>query len=45
MINERGDMGDLNMVMGNIINNTCGIFFKMPAHSEDKFIYVRGITR
>ena len=34
---EKEDMGEVNMIMENIINNTCGTIFKMPAHREDKF--------
>ena len=45
MISEREDMEDLNMIMENIINNTCGTIFKMPAHREDKFTYMSPITK
>ena len=37
---EKGDMGEVNM-----INNTCGTIFKMPAHRDDKFTYMRTNTR
>ena len=42
---EKGDMGDVNMIMENIINYTCGTIIKMPAHREDKFTYMSTITK
>ena len=34
---EREDMGDLTMIMENIIKNACRTLIKMPAHIEGKF--------
>ena len=31
---ERGDMGELNMIMEKVINIACRTFIKMPAHME-----------
>ena len=42
---EREDMGKLNMIMKNIVNITCGTFFKLPSHREYKFAYLRITTR
>ena len=42
---EKGDMGEVNMITENIISNTCGTIFKMPAHREDKSTDLRTITR
>ena len=45
MDSERGDMGKLNMIMENIINITGGTIFKMLAHREEKFAFMRTTTR
>ena len=42
---ERGDMGELNMIMENVINIACRTFIKMPAPIEDEFTKMRTITR
>ena len=42
---QRGDMGEVNMIMENVINITCGTFIKMPAHMENEFTEIRTITR
>ena len=42
---ERGEMGELNMIMENVINITCRTFIKMPAHMEDEFMEMWTITR
>ena len=42
---ERGDRGELNMIMENVINIACRTFIKMPVHIEDEFMEMRTITR
>ena len=42
---KMGDMGELNMIMENVINIACHTFIKMPAHMEDEFIEMRTIIR
>ena len=42
---EKGDMGELNMIMENVINIACHTFIKMPVHIEDEFMEMRTITR
>ena len=34
---EMGDMGELNMIIENIINIACRTFIKMPSPIEDEF--------
>ena len=41
---EWGDMGELNMIMENVINIACHTFIKMPAHMEEEFREMRTIT-
>ena len=40
-----GDMGELNMIMENVINIACRTFIKMPAHMDDEFTEMRTISR
>ena len=42
---EKGDMGEFNMIMENIINNACCTFIKMPEHREDEFTEIRTESR
>ena len=42
---EMGDMGELNMIMENVINIDCRTFIKKPVHMEDEFMEMRTITR
>ena len=50
---EKGDMGEvimimeniILMIMENIINITCCAIFKMPVHRKDKFTYMSTITK
>ena len=37
MDSERGDMGELNMIMEKVIIIACRTFIKMPAHMDDEF--------
>ena len=45
MDSERGDMGEVNMIMKNVIIITCHNFIKMSAHMENEFTEIRTINR
>ena len=42
---KRGDMGELKMIMENVINIACRTFIEMPVHMEDEFTKMRTPTR